>query len=81
MGGCERIVRRMSTAHWDHREELHEIVREFLRRELVGPEVTERVERLRAEGKPEEALRLILEKRRDQSEATIPASTDSTVTE
>jgi len=43
--------------------ESHQLVEEFRQRDLVAPEVAERIARLRAQGKPQEALELILAER------------------
>jgi hypothetical protein len=71
----------MWIAHRDHREESAAIVQEFLRRELVSAELTERVEQLCTEGNSDEALRLILEERRARPGETTHHSPDSAATE
>jgi len=43
--------------------ESHQLVEEFLQRDLVAPEVAERIAQLQAQGKPQEALEVILAER------------------
>jgi hypothetical protein len=55
-----------TTTGTDFERESRQLVEEFLRRDLLAPEVARRTERLYAEGETTEALEVIIAERRRQ---------------